>query len=46
MTKEQRSRNPFEVLGRENEDGDITKEKSAAEQQEGLIKTPEEEGVQ
>ena len=46
MTKEQQSRTPFEVLGRENEDGDITKEKYAAKQQEGLIKTLEEEGVQ
>ena len=27
MTKEQRSKNPFEVLGRESEDGDIKKTK-------------------
>ena len=41
----QRSRNYFEVLGRETKEGDITKEKYVAEQQEGLIKAPEEEDV-
>ena len=46
MTKEQRARNPFEVLGRENEDENITAEKPAAEQQESLIRVPEKESVQ
>ena len=42
----QRSKNPFEVLGREMEEGDISKERTVPEQQEGLAKAPEEEEVQ
>ena len=43
MIKTQQSKNPFEVLGREMEEGDISKERTVAEQQEGLAKAPEEE---
>ena len=42
----QRSKRPFEVLGREMEEGDSYKERTVAEQQEGLAKAPEEEEVQ
>ena len=46
MTKEHKPRNPFEALGSENEDGGVPTEKPATDQQENLIKIPEEEDAQ